>query len=282
MQQLSDDNPNTQPADGPLPSLGQETRNSGTTLVKIGGSTLGSHDTTLQDLVTLQQTGKPAIVVHGGGKVITEWMEKQGVRPRFVRGLRVTDKPSLDIVVSVVTGLIIKQIVTALTSIGGKAIGLSGADGEMLKGTILKPELGYVGNVSEVNISAIISTIESGFIPVIAPVALNTTNSETTFLNVNADTAAGEIAAAMQAERLVFMTDVEGVLDSSKRLIPRVTERLANRLMTSNVIAGGMLPKIGACMNNIGPGRSTHIVDGRVPHVLQQILEGNQIGTRVG
>ena len=99
---------------------------------------------------------------------------------------------------------------------------------------------------------------------------------------MNADTAAGEIAAAMQAEHLVFMTDVEGVLDSSKRLIPRVTERLATRLMTSNVLAGGMLPKIGACMNNIRPGRSTHIVDGRVPHVLQQPLEGHQIGTRVG
>jgi len=259
----------------------QERSHIGTIVVKIGGSTLDAHDTTLQDLVALQREGVQPIVVHGGGKTITEWMEKQGVRPKFVRGLRVTDEASLEIVVAVLTGLINKQLVSAVVSMGGKAVGLSGADGGMLSAEVLDPELGYVGAVTAVDVAPINAAIAAGYMPIIAPVAVDV-GEQPGFLNVNADTAAGEIAAAVSADRLVFMTDVEGVLDSSKRLIPRVTERMADRLMTSNIIAGGMIPKIGACLRNVGDGRSTHIVDGRLPHILEQILDGEQLGTRIG
>jgi acetylglutamate kinase len=270
----------------PIPSpepVGQlEPSKNGAIVVKIGGSTLGSHDTTLEDLIALQREGIQPIVIHGGGKVITDWMEKQGVRARFVKGLRVTDEASLDIVVAVLTGLINKQLVSAILSLGGKTVGMSGVDGGILQGEILDPELGYVGKVTQVNPEPIQAVVDAGFMPVIAPVAVRLGGDGTTLLNVNADTAAGEIAATLGVKKLVFMTDVEGVLDSSRRLIPRITERQAKSLMSSNVIAGGMIPKIGACLQNVGQGRMTHIIDGRKPHALRSIVEGETLGTRVG
>lgn len=267
----------------PTEPVGQlEPSHNGAIVVKIGGSTLGSHDTTLEDLIALQREGIQPIVIHGGGKVITDWMEKQGVRARFVKGLRVTDEASLDIVVAVLTGLINKHLVSTILSLGGKTVGMSGVDGGMLLGEILDPELGYVGKVTRVNTEPIQTVVDAGFMPVIAPVAVRLGTDNTTLLNVNADTAAGEIAAALGVKRLVFMTDVEGVLDSSRRLIPRVTERQAKALMSSNVIAGGMIPKIGACLLNTGKGRTTHIIDGRKPHSLRSIIEGEALGTRVG
>jgi acetylglutamate kinase len=264
------------------PSGQLENSYNGTIVVKIGGSTLGSHDTTIEDLIALQQEGVQPVVVHGGGKTVTDWMEKQGVRTRFVKGLRFTDEPSLDIVVAVLTGLINKQLVSRVISLGGKSVGLSGVDGGILQAEILDPELGYVGEVKRVNTEPIQAAVEAGFMPVIAPVAIRLAEGEATLLNVNADTAAGEIAAALSVDKLVFMTDVEGVLDSSRRLIPRITERQAKTLMSSNVIAGGMIPKIGACLKNVGEGRTARIIDGRKPHALRSFLDGEAVGTRVG
>ena len=259
-----------------------ENSHNGTIVVKIGGSTLGSHDTTIEDLIALQREGVQPVVVHGGGKSVTDWMEKQGVRTRFVKGLRFTDEPSLDIVVAVLTGLINKQLVSRVLSLGGKAIGLSGVDGGILQAEILDPDLGYVGRVTQVNTEPIRAAVDAGFMPVIAPVAIRLGEGESMLLNVNADTAAGEIAAALGVQKLVFMTDVEGVLDSSRRLIPRITERQAKALMSSNVIAGGMIPKIGACLMNVGDGRTARIIDGRKPHALRSFLDGEAVGTRVG
>ena len=257
----------------------------GTIVVKIGGSTLGSDDTTLQDLVALQRQGVSSVVVHGGGKVITEWMGKQGVRPRFVRGLRVTDAPSLEIVVAVLTGLINKTLVTSLLALGGKAMGISGADGGMLQAQIKEPDLGLVGSVVKVNPDPIKALLSAGYIPVIAPVAVNSSGESSPnspLLNVNADTAAGEIAAAFGAGRLVLLTDVEGVLDSSRRLIPRLTQRQARGLMRSNLVAGGMVPKLEACLTALKEGSVTQIVDGRRPRALLNALSDKAIGTRVG
>jgi acetylglutamate kinase len=264
---------------------GEEPYPHGTIVVKIGGSTLGSHDTTLEDLVAIQREGAQPVVVHGGAKTITKWMERQGVRPRFVRGLRVTDEASLEIVVSVLTGLINKSIVASILALDGRAIGLSGVDGGMLRADVLDPELGLVGRVVEVDVSPLEAIIKAGFMPVIAPVAVrgaDPSGQAGSLLNVNADTAAGEIAAALRAERLVIMTDVEGVMDSSHRLIPRLTERQARGLMRSNVIAGGMVPKIGACLKALDEVRATEIVDGRRPHALRDTLAGKSLGTRVG
>ena len=262
----------------------EEPRTNGTTVVKIGGSTLGSHDTTLEDLVTLQREGRPAVVVHGGGKVISDWMEKQGVKPRFVRGLRVTDAQSLDIAVAVLTGLINKNLVASITAMGGKAIGLSGADGEMIKGVVKDPELGLVGTVTQVNPEPILAVLRAGYMPVIAPVAALSPegSSQSTLLNINADTAAGEVAAALGAERLVFLTDVEGVYDNSRRVIPRLTERQARGLVGSGVAGGGMIPKLEACLTSLGAGSVAHVVDGRASSALMQTLNGKPTGTRIG
>ena len=263
-------------------SPGKELAASGTTLVKIGGSTLGEHDTTLADLVAMQREGAQPVVVHGGGKVVSNWMEKQGVRPRFIRGLRVTDEPSLEIAVAVLAGLVNKGLVAAVQALGGKAIGLSGADGGLLKAEQSDPELGRVGRVVEVDTGPIKAVAEAGYMPVIASVAGPASQGEDALFNVNADTAAGEIAAALSSDRLILMTDVGGVQDTSRRVIPRLTRRQAEELRRSRVIDGGMLPKIDACLTALERVGSAHIVDGRRPHALRDILAGEQMGTRVG
>jgi acetylglutamate kinase len=256
----------------------------GTIVVKIGGSTLGEHDTALHDVVALQRKGIQAVVVHGGGKVISEWMEKQGVRPRFVRGLRVTDARSLEIVVAVLTGLINKSLVASIQKLGGRAIGISGADGGMLEARVKDPELGLVGEVVKVNPEAINAVVAAECIPVVAPVAVQTEieKSAEPLLNVNADTVAGQVAAALGADRLVFLTDVEGVLDSSRRLIPRLTARQARGLLRSNIVAGGMVPKLEGCLTALDRGGVAQIVDGRQAHALMDLLSGETMGTRVG
>ena len=263
----------------------KETDTSGTIVVKIGGSTLGSHDTTLHDLVKLQRQGVRAVVVHGGGKIISDWMAMQGVKPRFVRGLRVTDGPSIDIVVAVLTGLINKNLVASMVELGARSMGISGADDAMLRANIRDPELGLVGDVCDVNIHPINAVLDSGCIPVIAPVAVKSAENgemSPTLLNINADTAAGEIAAALGASMLVFLTDVQGVLDNTRRLIPRLTERQARGLISSNVAAGGMIPKLEACLTALNSGGVSHIIDGRKPDALLEVVSGSTIGTRIG
>jgi acetylglutamate kinase len=266
------------------PESGGETRSNGTIVVKIGGSTLGEHDTALNDVVDLQRQGVQTVVVHGGGKVISEWMEKQGVRPRFVRGLRVTDARSLEIVVAVLTGLINKSLVASVQRLGGRAIGLSGADGGMVEARVKDPDLGLVGEVVRVNPEPINAVVAAECIPVIAPVAVRTDIESATepLLNVNADTVAGQVAAALDADRLVFLTDVEGVLDSSRRLIPRLTLRQTRGLLGSNIVAGGMVPKLEACITALDGGGVAQIVDGRRAHALVDLLSGEVMGTRVG
>ena len=258
-------------------------------LIKIGGSTLGTNDTTLADIVDLQRRGARPVIVHGGGKIITEWLERQGIRPRFIRGLRVTDERTLDVVVAVLTGLVNKSIVGDILSLGGRAVGLSGVDGGILRAENDRPELGNVGRVIAVDPSTIVELVSAGSIPVVAPVALNASASGPSMLNVNADLAAGEIAAALGADRLIMLTDVPGVLDSSSRLIPRLTERQARGLLDSRIVAGGMIPKLEACIAALRTVSMAHIVDGRRPHVLLDSIRthgdrqsGSSIGTRVG
>jgi acetylglutamate kinase len=254
-------------------------------VIKIGGSTLGNHDTTLEDLIALQGEDHKLVVVHGGGKIISDWMERQGVRPRFVKGLRVTDLASLDIVVAVLTGLINKSLVASINSRGGKAVGLSGADGSMVQASIANPELGYVGKIENINPDPIYAALSAGYIPVIAPVGFDASRKPDeagSLLNINADTVAGYISSSLKAKRMVFLTDVEGVLDSSRRLIPRITRRQAHSLVRSNVIGGGMLPKIEACLEAIEGGAISQIIDGRESRALKNLLSGENLGTRIG
>ena len=256
----------------------------GTIVVKIGGSTLGSHDTSLRDIAALQRDGVRPVVVHGGGKVVSDWMQRQGVRPRFMRGLRVTDEPSLEIAVAVLTGLVNKQLVAELNGLGGRAVGLSGVDGGMIEARIADPQLGLVGEVARIDPGPIRALTDAGYIPVVASIAVSSSIDESgvpQLLNMNADTVAGEMAAALDVERLVMLTDVEGVLDTSRRLIPRLTRLHARRLMDSNVVAGGMVPKIGACLRALDSVGSAHIVDGRRTGALVEAIRDADIGTRL-
>ena len=257
-------------------------------VIKYGGNAMVDQDLKhgfARDVIMMKLVGMNPVIVHGGGPQISELLRKIGKESTFIDGLRVTDSETMDIVEMVLGGLVNKEIVSLINSLGGKAVGLSGVDGGMLRAQVMDPELGLVGSVVGVDVGPIRAVTAAGFMPVIAPVAVHDsvpTPDSAAFLNVNADTAAGEIAAELGAERLVFMTDVDGVMDSSRRRIARLTERQARGLMSSNVIAGGMLPKIGACLTALNEVGTTHIIDGRKAHTLRDTLEGKALGTRVG
>jgi acetylglutamate kinase len=253
-------------------------------VVKIGGSTLGQHDTTLEDLVELQRRKIPVAVVHGGGKVVTDWLAKQGAATRFVQGERVTDRAGLEVVTAVLAGLVNKELVASLNSLGGKAAGISGVDGALLQGQVKNPDLGYVGVPAGVNIELLTALLQSGFIPVISSISYNNSGKQNgipLLLNVNADTAAGEIAAVMGAEKLIFLTDIAGVCDKSGQVIARLTLQEAEALTASGIASGGMIPKIRAGIRALDKCKVTRIIDGRQPHALLKEIENGQGGTTI-
>ncbi len=253
-------------------------------VVKIGGSTLGNHDTSLKDLVQLQEEGQEVVVVHGGGNVISQWMQRQGLAPRFVGGLRVTDAASLEIVVAVLTGLINKELVALMHEFGGRSVGLSGIDGNMIEAKIGNPELGFVGEVTNVNSEPIRALLEGGYIPVIAPLGVHVRDGSENAgspLNINGDTVAGELAYAMDAEQLIFLTDVTGVMDGGGRVIRRLDRRRANILFNSGVIQGGMIPKLSACLRALERSPVANIIDGRQPNALLDCVRGKSSGTTI-
>ncbi len=251
-------------------------------VVKIGGSTLGSEDTTLQDIVYLQEQGRPLVVIHGGGKTITEWLGKQGVATSFVRGERVTDEPTLKVVTAVLAGLINKDIVAAINNLGGRAVGISGADGALVRGTVARAELGYVGKVVSVNTDLLRALLDSGYVPVISPLSLYSEKRPDKvpgLLNNNADIIAGEIAFAIGAARLIFLTDVSGILDEEGKLIAALTPKAAQTLLDSGVANGGMIPKVRACLRAASSHSTCGIIDGREPHALLREVEAGSTGT---
>jgi acetylglutamate kinase len=253
-------------------------------VVKIGGSTLSSQDTTLHDLAILREEGYTPVVVHGGGKIISDWLERQGSTAQFIRGLRVTDDNSLEVVVAVLAGLINKTLVSSLINLGVKATGISGIDGSLMEAKIENPELGFVGRITQVNPALLQSLIGTGFTPVVAPVSIRTVNEMTTenkILNINADAAAGEIAVALNAKRLIFLTDVEGVLDSSQNLIKTMNAEDAQHLIASGTAGGGMIPKLEACIRALNTVSEAYIVDGRQKRALINTVEGNTTGTEL-
>ena len=253
-------------------------------VVKIGGSTLGRHDTSLHDLVALQQQGRPVVVVHGGGPVISQWMQRQGIPPRFVNGLRVTDAASLDIVVAVLTGLVNKELVSRLHNLGGRALGLSGLDAGLLQARVANPELGYVGEITQVNPEPLTALLDNGYIPMLAPLAMQEADGSDHAggpLNVNGDTVAGELAAVLGAERLIFLTDVPGLMDANGRVLPRLDKRRARLLLRSDVVRGGMIPKLEAGLRALETAPVVDIVDGREPGALLNCAAGQGAGTRI-
>jgi len=251
-------------------------------VIKYGGHAMEDEelkDSFAQDVALMKYVGMNPVVVHGGGPQIDSALQKAGIEPRFVRGLRVTDAATMDIVEMVLVGKINKEIVTLLNRHGGNAVGLSGKDGELVVARKLKSgDLGRVGEVAGVN-ARIIDAL-AGFIPVIAPVGVGA-SGET--YNINADLVAGEIAAALSAEKLIHLTDVQGILDGEQRLISTLSRKEAERLMSAGVIAGGMLPKVESSLRALEGGTSkAHIIDGRVPHaILLELFTREGIGTEI-
>jgi acetylglutamate kinase len=252
------------------------------TVIKLGGSTLGAHDTSLRDIAAARRAGTPIVVVHGGGAAISAWLERAGITATFVRGLRVTDAASLEVVVAVLGGLVNKTLVAQLSALGAPALGLSGADSLVLQAERFDPELGFVGRVTRVNPWPIEELLGLGYLPVLAPLAIELTRDAAQVLNTNADTAAGEIAAALRAERLVFLTDVEGVLDGAGRLVARLSADDARGMVTSGVAGGGMIPKLEAAVVAARAGCATRIVAGTAEDAVAAVLRGEDRGTTVG
>jgi acetylglutamate kinase len=252
----------------------------GIVVVKIGGSTLGNHDTTLEDLVELQKQGKPLVVVHGGAKVTSEWLARLGIPTSFVNGLRVTDAETLKVVAAALGGLVNKELVVAIQALGGKAVGLSGCDGNLLWASIKSPELGYVGEIVAVDPTPLKLLLNADYMPVVAPISFGSVEGKVMLLNVNGDTAAGEIATALSAEKLVFLTDVDGIHDGSGKVIPRLTLAEAKNMLASGVASGGMIPKIEASLRALTTTQVVRIIDGRTAHALLHDIAGQARQTK--
>ena len=267
-----------------------------TIVVKYGGHAMTDEalrDSFARDVVLLQCVGMHPVVVHGGGPQIDAIMQRMGISARFEAGLRVTDAATMEVVDMVLGGKLNKEIVATVNLHGGQAIGLSGKDANLITaarkqlyravtpgGPPQPVDIGLVGEVKSVNTSIIHTLENSGFIPVIAPTGVGA-NGES--YNINADTAAGDIAAALQAERLLFLTDVEGILDRDKKLLPSLDRQAVERLQDEAVIDGGMLPKVEACLRALDGGvAKTHVIDGRVPHaVLLELFTDRGVGTEI-
>lgn len=250
-----------------------------TTVIKIGGSTLGAEDTTLEDVVALQRAGERVVVVHGGGAMITDWLEKMQVPSEFVEGLRSTSAEALDVVVAVLRGVINAQLVGQLGARGGRAIGLCGVDGGLVEAQRYDPRLGYVGQVTGVDGAFLNSLLDADVVPVIAPIGLERPSQP---LNINADTVAGEVARAIGAAQLVFLTDVDGLLDASGHVLASISATQAEALRAAGTIAGGMIPKVEACFRAVEGGGVAIIANGRAPGTLHRIVSGERLGTRIG
>ena len=257
-------------------------------VVKYGGSAMVDDvlkEDVIQDVTLLKLVGFKPIIVHGGGKEISRWVQKVGMEPRFVNGLRVTDEDTMELA-EMVLGKVNKNLVQLVEKLGVRAIGISGKDGGLLKVTKKLSngeDIGYVGEIKEVNARVIYDLLEKDFIPIICPVGLDENNQT---YNINADDAACAIARAMRAEKLAFLTDIEGVYKDPKDPSTRITTLTtteARKLMADGMIGGGMLPKLNNCIDAIEHGvNKVHILDGRVPHsVLLEIFTDKGVGTAI-
>lgn len=267
-----------------------------TVVIKYGGSAMeeeGMKRSFALDLVLLKYIGIHPVVVHGGGPQIAEMLAKVGKKSQFIQGMRVTDGETMDVVEMVLVGKVNKEIVSLINQQGGKAVGLSGKDGGLITAKKLKLtkapgksgmteviDIGMVGEVKAINPGVIEALEKDNFIPVIAPVGIGE-KGET--YNINADLAAGEIASALKAEKLILLTDVEGVLDGRRQLIPTLNAKQAKRFIAQKVISSGMIPKVHCCLHALEKGvAKTHIIDGRVEHaILLEIFTDVGIGTQI-
>jgi len=255
-------------------------------VVKYGGNSMINQqlkEQVMEDIVLLWLIGVKVVLVHGGGPEISDTMAKLGKKAEFVNGLRVTDKETVDIVQMVLAGKVNKTLVNMLEMKGGKAMGISGIDGRLIEAEFKDERLGYVGNITNINIQPITDLLEKGYIPVVSTVACDENGN---IYNINGDTAAARIAGALEAERLIMMTDIAGILrdkDDPSTLIPKITVEEARSLYEQNVISGGMIPKVDCCIDALSHGvNNVVIMDGRIPHsILMELLTDEGAGTMV-
>jgi acetylglutamate kinase len=249
-----------------------------TVVVKIGGSIHGD-GTALEDIVTLGRLGVKPVVVHGGGPMISEWQGRMGLEPKFVDGRRYTDEMTLDLARMVLIGKANGDLVAHLVALGGRAVGLSGIDGGLIKAKLRDPKLGLVGEVTHVDLGPVKALMDAGYLVVVAPSA---TDDDGQPLNVNADSIAGDMARALQAEKLVMFTDVDGVKDSRGNVLSALTVEQVSAYIASGEISGGMIPKVEACVRALDTVPRTHILDGRVPHaLLGELFTDAGVGTMI-
>lgn len=253
-------------------------------VIKYGGNAMVNEelkDSVMRDIVLLSLIGAKVVLVHGGGPEITEMLNKIGKKSEFVNGLRVTDKETVDIVQMVLAGKVNKSLVSLIENKGGSAIGLSGMDGHLITATVKNPKLGFVGEITEVNVRPILDVLDKGYIPVVSTVGCD---AEGNAYNINADTAAAKIAGELKAESLISMTDIAGILankEDPNTLIPVIHSSEAPQLIHNGTINGGMIPKVECCMNALRWGvNRVFIIDGRIPHaILIEMLTNEGIGT---
>ncbi|MCC6178516.1 MAG: acetylglutamate kinase [Chloroflexi bacterium] len=247
-------------------------------VVKIGGS-IGQDGTALDDVITLQRLGVRPVVVHGGGPVISEWQARMGLEPKFVDGRRYTDEQTLDLARMVLIGKVNSDLVAYLTAKGARAAGVSGIDGGLIRARRRDPKLGFVGEVTHVDLAPVQALMDAGFLVVIAPSAIDDDGQP---LNVNADSVAGDMARALHAEKLVFFTDVDGVMDADGNLLSVLSVDRVWELIESGEIRGGMIPKVEACVRALDTVPRAHILDGRVQHaLLGELFTDAGVGTMI-
>ena len=260
--------------------------NGRTVVVKYGGGAMVNaklKEQVMEDIVLLWLIGVKVVLVHGGGPEISDLMEKLGKKPEFVDGLRVTDRDTVDIVQMVLAGKVSKTLVNLLEMKGGHAVGISGLDGRLIEARVKDPRLGYVGEITQINISPVRDLLDKGYIPVVSTLGCD---DEGNTYNINGDTAAARIAGALGAERMILMTDIAGILrdrNDPSSLIPEVSVSEAARLREEGIVSGGMIPKVECCVEAIRRGvKKVIIMDGRVPHsILMELLTDEGAGTMV-
>jgi acetylglutamate kinase len=252
-------------------------------VIKFGGHAMGDEEamaTFARDMVLLRQVGMNPVIVHGGGPMINEMLAKLGVKSDFVKGKRVTDAATVDVVEMVLSGMVNKRIVQAINAQGGKAVGLSGKDANLMICDPSDPELGFVGEPAEVDPAVLLNLFEDDMIPVIAPLGAGRAGET---YNINGDTAAGAIAAALKADRLLLLTDVAGVKNAAGEVLTQLSATEVEQMTADGVIAGGMIPKTETAVNAVRNGvRACTIVDGRVPNaVLLELFTAHGAGSMI-
>ena len=234
-------------------------------VIKLGGSTLENQRVVLQDIIWLHSLGARPVLVHGGGPYINEWLKKLELPARFENGLRVTDAQTLEVVRMVLLGQVNQGLVLMASQMGGHVIGLSGTDGNMVRAHIANEHQGFVGEIDSIDPTPLLSLLADNYVPVVAPLG---EGPDGTCLNINADLVAAHIAGALNAEKLIFLSNVVGIRRADGSLIPELTEAEAKKMIDEGVINGGMIPKVTACLDALAAVPRVHIVDGREDHVL--------------